>query len=176
MAPSRVPPSVLAALRLISMEAACLPDACAPDSAPASDTDTPVQPPTICLSPVEIAPCLSDMPEPHVGPCLKPMMDPYPYGEGAPEPPPKFLPPREAPEPRACLSELPQEPGEVAPTKPAEEPTEEERPVRKCLSFHPIDFEAKRAVPPGEEAREAVLERGVLPADVASLLRNKRGV
>ena len=165
MAPSRVPPSVLAALGLISMEAACLPDACEPGGALAPIEVGP------CLSPVEGAPCLSDVPgpeeperrEPDVGPCLKPLLDGDTAGERLPRPPPKVVPGKEPTQPAACLTEVPPE---ANPPQPSVRP-------RLDVPGEPVDDEARLQLPPGEEARAAVLERGVLPADVASLLRGK---
>lgn len=108
-----------------------------------------------CLSPVmdtdtpqpPLETCLTVMPEPPIGPCLSP-------------------PPEPALHP--CLRM-------AVPDDPLPEPPEPERSVRPCLDYNPepLDASGDKASPQRKLADD-LLDRGVLPEDVAERLRKRR--
>ncbi len=154
MSKPRLPISVLAALGLgaagmrcnpIEVLGPCLSIAVDPDD----DSDTADKHDD---GPANIVPCLSPVQQPPIGPCLTPM-----------EPP-------DEPPMTPCLSPMP------------EPPIEPEMTV--CLSVPYIEpppqldepsTDDKSAVHTVEKAKQAVLKRGILPADVAArLLRDNK--
>lgn len=173
MSPSKVPMSVLAALGLVAVEGCTThtPSArpCLNIMVEPSDTegDTPAPVDDDGASPDDDEP-----EEPAVGPCLEYVPDWEPDTDNDPKKDPPADPPPEPPL-GPCLSPLP------PPQKPVESPHEPA--PGPCLRMMPEPRE-EGPVPtkpkPGEEGEDpegAVLERGVLPADVADLLRSRKG-
>ena len=139
-----------------------------------------------------IGPCLSIAPDPdpnnpHVGPCLSPVEPPEPpprdtgvapcLSEVAPEDPPE-----QPPDLGVCLSII--LPEHVGPCLdfPVEPPEPPEPPIEPCLEYISEPEPEPAPEPAGDDGkggktgsiqgvRDRVLARGVLPEDVAALLR-----
>lgn len=139
-------------------------DGCSDDARPCLD-----------MPPEDMGPCLEAPPEPDVAPCLE-QVEPAPW-PGEPAKPSvclRYAPePRTDPPPEPCL-DLPAEhaPGpclKVAP-EPAPPPKDD---GRMCLSEYDPETDGHGALTP-RDAVEDVLARGVLPDDVADLLRSRK--
>lgn len=180
----RLPPSVLAALGLLSSCQSCDP----PQHPCLSVVEQPDPPPTT-IPEVPVGACLE--PPPVLGPCLKPSIDPplQPCLSVAPPPRDPFNPatlhPCLSPPPPSvhpCLSLAPPsvhpclEYAEPPPHKclskidPPVAPCLSEAPITPCLDVNP---EGARSIDRPATAR--VIERGVLPEDLVARLK-KRGL
>ena len=169
MSKPRLPLSVLAALGLsasamecnrIPIVGPCL--SMVPVPEPGTDADTSAEVNQRNNEEPYVGPCLSPPPEPPIRACLTNVPEPPPPAE------PPVKDPREEPPVGPCLS-------------PMREPEPE---MTVCLSIAPIDPSPHPVEPaPGDKsaqhsvdkAKQAVLRRGTLPADVAArLLRNPK--
>lgn len=180
----RLPPSVLAALGLLSSCQSCDP----PQHPCLSIVEQPDQPPST-IPEVPLGACLEPLPV--LGPCLKPAMDP-PL-----QPCLSVVAPRDRPTTvvHPCLSPPPMHPclSIALPDPPVQPCLEYVEPPHKCLSKAPDPPEAPVAPclseapispcldvnPEGARSVERpsiaqVLRRGVLPDDVVARLK-KRG-
>ncbi len=154
MSKPRLPLSVLAALGLSTAGVGCNPIevlgpclSMVPMPHPDDDSDTSAKVNQEKNETPHVGPCLSPMPEPRMGPCLSPMREPA----VRPVPIPRMEP---EPEMTVCLS--------IAPLAPSPQPD-------------PPSTGDKSAPHTVDNAKQAVLKRGILPADVAArLLRDNK--